>query len=92
EKYSKWIKYANYVFGVVLIVLGILVFVNQLSRVANLAFASNLLLSFGTVTIGAASLNIGIAFLAGFVSFLSPCVLPLIPAFLTYLASTATKK
>lgn len=28
------------------------------------------------------------AFLAGIVSFLSPCVLPLVPAFLTYLAGT----
>jgi cytochrome c-type biogenesis protein len=38
------------------------------------------------------ALNIGIAFFAGFVSFLSPCVLPLIPAFLSYLASVGIKK
>jgi|SRR3989338_5446966 len=31
-----------------------------------------------------------IAFLAGLVSFLSPCVLPLIPAFLAYLSGTTT--
>jgi cytochrome c-type biogenesis protein len=30
------------------------------------------------------------AFLAGLVSFLSPCVLPLIPAYLAYLAGTST--
>jgi cytochrome c-type biogenesis protein len=33
-----------------------------------------------------------IAFLAGIVSFLSPCVLPLIPAFLGYLAGTSAKE
>ncbi|PIQ78600.1 cytochrome C biogenesis protein [Candidatus Peregrinibacteria bacterium CG11_big_fil_rev_8_21_14_0_20_46_8] len=35
------------------------------------------------------NLNIGIAFIAGIVSFLSPCVLPIIPGFLTYLAGTS---
>ncbi len=34
------------------------------------------------------SLNIAIAFLGGLVSFLSPCVLPIIPGFLAYLAGT----
>ena len=32
-----------------------------------------------------------VAFFAGFVSFLSPCVLPLIPGFLAYLAGTSLK-
>lgn len=34
------------------------------------------------------NLNIAIAFLGGLVSFLSPCVLPIIPGFLAYLAGT----
>jgi len=34
-------------------------------------------------------INIFIAFAAGLVSFLSPCVFPLIPAFLSYLAGTS---
>src|SRR3989344_5471605 len=69
-----------------------LVFVNQLSRVANLAFATTFLTSLNLGTVGSGSLNFGIAFLAGFVSFLSPCVLPLIPAFLSYLASVGVQK
>jgi len=91
QRAGKWLRYANYIFGVVLIALGVLVFTNQLSRIANLAFASDLLIGLDFGGISAASLNIGIAFFAGIVSFLSPCVLPLIPAFLTYLASTASK-
>ena len=92
NKSARWLKVFNYVFGVILILLGILVFTNQLSKVANLAFASDFLLALDTGGFGAgASLNLGIAFIAGLISFLSPCVLPLIPAFLTYLASTVTR-
>ncbi|HSU73096.1 MAG TPA: cytochrome c biogenesis protein CcdA [Candidatus Binatia bacterium] len=36
-----------------------------------------------------ADLTLGIAFVAGIISFLSPCVLPLVPAFLSYLAGTS---
>jgi len=36
-----------------------------------------------------AGVNLGIAFFAGLISFLSPCVLPLIPAYLSYLASVS---
>ncbi len=36
-----------------------------------------------------ADLTLGIAFIAGIFSFLSPCVLPLVPAFLSYLAGTS---
>lgn len=92
-KYSKAVKWLTYVFGVILILLGILVFTNELSRIANLAFVTTILqsLNIGTVGLGA-SLNLGIAFFAGLVSFLSPCVMPLIPAYLSYLASIVVKK
>lgn len=36
--------------------------------------------------------TLALAFFAGIVSFLSPCVLPLIPAYLTFLAGTTLKK
>lgn len=39
-----------------------------------------------------ADITVLLAFAAGLVSFLSPCVLPLIPAFLTYLAGSASKQ
>ncbi|MAG52963.1 MAG: cytochrome C biogenesis protein [Nanoarchaeota archaeon] len=89
---QSWTKYLTYLFGLILIVLGILVFTSQLARFANLQFASNILLALDSDIAMFGSLNLGIAFIAGIVSFLSPCVLPLIPAYLTYLASTAIKK
>ena len=86
---GKWLKYINYLFGVILLFLGVLVFTNQLSKIANLAFATTFLqwINFGSFS-SAASLNFIIAFIAGLGSFLSPCVLPLIPAFLAYLSTT----
>ncbi|NDJ36864.1 MAG: hypothetical protein GYB64_19600, partial [Chloroflexi bacterium] len=36
-----------------------------------------------------ASLSLPIAFIAGLLSFLSPCVLPLVPAYVGYLAGQA---
>ncbi len=91
----RWFKYIHLVFGILLVIIGILIFVGQLSRIANLAFVATI---FGTgVSAGGGEimafsfLNLGIAFVAGIVSFLSPCVLPLLPGFLTYLASLEVK-
>ena len=84
------LKYVNYVFGAILIILGILVFTNQLSKIASVPFLSEILLSLdGSIGGVGAGLGLGISFIAGLASFLSPCVLPLIPAFLAYLATTA---
>ena len=93
-----WLRRANRHLGVVskitglfLIVVGVLLFNDRLSLIANFFVAR-----FGT---GLASLELGggvstavsipLAFVAGLLSFLSPCVLPLIPAYIGYLSSTA---
>ncbi|HLD86602.1 MAG TPA: cytochrome c biogenesis protein CcdA [Candidatus Nanoarchaeia archaeon] len=90
---GKWIQWMSYLFGAILIILGILVFTNQLSRVAGLAFASEFLIDLNAGSPASETgINIGIAFFAGLVSFLSPCVLPLIPGFLSYLASLSVKR
>jgi len=91
SKAGRWIQYLQYVFGVILIALGVFVFTNQLSRIANFSLIANFLTALNVGT-SMSSLNLGIAFFAGFVSFLSPCVLPLIPAFLSYLASVGVKR
>ena len=84
---GKWLRYFNYIFGVVLIILGVFIFTNRLALIANFEFLSNLLIGLD-VSFSSGSLNIFIAFIAGLASFLSPCVLPLIPAFLAYLGTT----
>ena len=90
EKVVPKLKYFNYAFGVILILLGILVFTSQLSRIASVPFLADLLTKVSGESIQFDRLGIGIAFIAGLASFLSPCVLPIVPGFLSYLATTAT--
>lgn len=42
--------------------------------------------------VGSAHLTVGIAFLAGLVSFVSPCVLPLVPAYLSFLTGSSVEE
>ncbi|MEK7150635.1 MAG: cytochrome c biogenesis protein CcdA [Patescibacteria group bacterium] len=97
---GRGLLYFQYFFGVILIVLGVLIFTSQLNRIANfeplVGFFERVGFSTSTnagETIESLNLiNMGIALFAGFASFLSPCVLPIMPGFLSYLASTAVKK
>jgi len=90
---GRWLDYMNRFFGFLLVLLGILIFTLQLNRIANFSLLTDFLLRFSEATIGAgSSLSLGIAFLAGMFSFLSPCVLPLVPAFLSYLATVSTRR
>lgn len=103
NKTGRWLKYFQYLFGIVLIILGILIFTGQLSRIANSEVIINFITSlndkimsvFGIDIVSSQILslnliNIFIAFGAGLASFLSPCVLPIVPGFLSYLGTTAT--
>ncbi len=93
NRYSKTMRFLNIIFGIVLIILGLLIFTSQLNKIANIPFATQCLNNLEVNEFGfGANLNIFMAFIAGIVSFLSPCVLPLIPAFLIYLGSMITLK
>jgi cytochrome c-type biogenesis protein len=88
---SSWTKYLAPLFGMILVAIGVLVFTSKLGLVANWGWISRILTKLMFLVEFGSSLNVGVAFLAGVVSFLSPCVLPLVPAFLAYLASLAVK-
>ena len=78
--------------GLFLLVVGVLLFNDRLSLLSTW-----LISRFGTglasVELGSggasAAVTLPIAFVAGLLSFLSPCVLPLIPAYIGYLSGTA---
>jgi len=89
NKTGRWLNYLNYFFGILLIVLGALVFTNKLSRVANFPVLTELLVKLGSGEGLGSTLSLTAAFVAGLGSFLSPCVLPLLPAFLSYLAASS---
>lgn len=93
SKYGKTRRFLNTVFGIVLIILGILIFTSQLSKITNIPFTTQCLNNLGVRDFGSSNnLNIFIGFIGGIISFLSPCVLPLIPAFLAYLSSTVAQE
>ncbi len=98
NKMGPWLLIFQYIFGVLLVGIGILVFTQELGVLGNFAILTTILtsLNFGTsIGSGINSLtlvNLAVAFLAGLGSFLSPCILPIIPGFLSYLASTAVNK
>lgn len=98
ERAAPWLIWVERVFGAFLVALGVLIFVGQLNRVANLEFLSDFLSRLGLVTSAGGDIaslsivNLLIAFAAGLGSFLSPCVLPLVPGFLSYLGSTSFHK
>ncbi len=69
--------------GILIIAIGILLLLNGMSRIAIWAFQHGMFIDFSTYTAAPTYL---IAVLAGLLSFLSPCVLPLVPAYLGYLS------
>ena len=88
---EKYLKYVNYVAGVLLIGLGILIFTEQFSRLVGfLFFLGAPEADVDTLSVGAgSSLSFGVSFIAGLTSFLAPCVFVLIPAFLAHLAGVS---
>jgi cytochrome c-type biogenesis protein len=77
--------------GIFLIVVGALLFMDRLALFSNLIVArlGTGLASLELGTTSSAAVTAPIAFAAGVLSFLSPCVLPLIPAYIGYLSGAA---
>jgi len=80
RRYMRAIEIAS---GTLLIVMGILLLTDQLFQIAIWAQRNRLYLDVGVG--GTDTPTFLIAALAGLLSFLSPCVLPLVPAYLGYL-------
>ena len=76
--------------GVFLLLLGVLIFTDQLTLLAIWAQRSGLYLNIPLAFNAAPGYLIAIT--AGLFSFLSPCVLPLVPAYLGYLSGHAVRE
>ncbi len=76
--------------GVLIIAIGLLLLTNTMSRIAIWAFQNRFYLDFGLQYSAAPSYLT--AMVAGLLSFLSPCVLPLVPAYLGYLSGHTLRK
>lgn len=91
EKFSPYLKFFNLVSGLLLIALGILVFTDNLAYIASFFFASGFLGLDQAVDLGGSPTFV-ISFIAGILSFFSPCILPLVPAFLSYISGVSFKE
>ncbi len=85
EKSQNILKYFNIIGGLLLIAIGLLVAFNYIGILASFFVGE------GGMSIGG-QVNILLAFLAGIVTFISPCILPLLPAFFSYMAGTAASE
>ena len=76
--------------GALLILIGFALLTKQLAVIAQWAQENNLYLEAGSL--GGTTPTFFIAILAGLLSFLSPCVLPLVPAYVFYLTGRTLSK
>ena len=84
EKSQKLLKYFNIIGGLFLIFVGLLVVTNYVGIISSFFFFENVDIR--------GQLNFVVAFIAGLLSFFSPCILPLVPAYLSYMAGTSLSK
>src|SRR5215216_7290903 len=87
RKYRQAIKMAS---GVFMISIGLLLFTNTMSLIAIWAFKNGFYVE--KFALFAAAPTYLTAIVAGLLSFLSPCVLPLVPAYLGYLSGHTFQK
>lgn len=86
EKSQNILKYFNIIGGALLIILGSLILFNYIGIIASLFVTTE-----GAVSVSG-QLNFVIAFLAGVLTFISPCILPLLPAFFSYMVGTTASE
>ena len=80
-----FLRYFNVVSGLFLVAIGLLVVTGYIGMLAIFLTGTQ-----GAVGTGD-QLNFLIALIAGVLTFLSPCILPLVPAFLSYMAGTTAE-
>jgi cytochrome c-type biogenesis protein len=85
--YQKHFKLAS---GIFIIAIGVLLLTNTMSLIAIWAFKNGYFIE--SFTTYAAAPTYITAIVAGLLSFLSPCVLPLVPAYLGYLSGRAIQR
>ena len=89
RKMNRYMGIVSKATGILLIFIGVLLLTDQLTIITT-KFVGIFGMGLASFNTGAtAAVTLPIAFIAGLLSFLSPCVLPLIPAYIGYLSGTA---
>ncbi len=90
RKLSRFRRAFQIASGVLIISIGVLLVTNWMSLIAIWAFKNKLFID--VFSIGSGVPSYLTAILAGALSFLSPCVVPLVPAYLGYLSGHALRQ
>ncbi len=88
-RFRKYMRVVQIISGLMLITVGILILTDSMTQISIWALRNGYYLDLPLG--GAAAPTYLVAFLAGLISFLSPCVLPLVPAYVGYLSGQAIK-
>ena len=86
QRSRRVLNYFNVIGGLFLIVIGVLVVTNYIG------ILSSFLITGGPADLAATQLSLFVSFIAGIITFVSPCILPLLPAYFSYMAGTAAVK
>jgi len=89
KRINRYLHAIELLSGVLLVVVGVFLFSGIFSRF-NILFSATpeWLTNVESGFAGGTTISVPLAFLAGLLSFLSPCVLPLVPIYLGYLTGT----
>jgi len=87
RRFRKHIHTVEIITGIFLILIGIMMLTNNLNLISIWAQRNGLYLDFSLG--GSTAPSYPVALVAGLLSFLSPCVLPLVPAYVGYLSGHA---
>jgi len=90
RSFKRHIRTIQLINGALLILIGFALLTKQLAVIARWAQENNLYVEAGSL--GGATPTFFIAILAGLLSFLSPCVLPLVPAYIFYLTGRTVSR
>lgn len=88
-RFRKYVRVIEIFSGILLILVGVLILSDAMNQIAIWAMRSGYYVDLALG--GADAPTYFIAILAGLVSFLSPCVLPLVPAYVGYLSGQAVR-
>jgi cytochrome c-type biogenesis protein len=86
ERIGKFLNYFNIIGGAFLVVMGVLVVTGYIGMLAVFLIGPSGSMSLST------QLNFVFAIAAGVLTFFSPCILPLVPAFFSYMAGTSANE
>ena len=89
RKMSRHVRTFKIISGVLMITIGVLLLTNWMSLISIWAFKNRLFIDVFSISSGVPSYLTAI--LTGLLSFFSPCVLPLVPAYLGYLSGRALR-